>query len=178
MARRKKPVDEHGVPFPQPFPGYEVNARLEETIESTLWRAWDQRLDREVLLVELRPDPDREEDPAQEFFNAARTVARLRHPHLVRALDVGRAGAEGDAAEAAAEDDRFFFVTEHHRHRTAADLLAAGGAVDEETLARIALGVARALDHLFELGMVHGELTPAHLHLDAALAEPVDDRGL
>lgn len=157
MARRRKPVDEQGVPFEQPFPGYEVNARLGADAETVTWRAWDLRLDREVWIVELTPDLEAceaPEDVVEEFFNTARTAARLKHPHLVRAVDTGRSG------------ERFFLVTETVPGESLVARLTRGGPAGEPTVLAVAEQTGRLLDYLYELGIVHGDIRPGTLYLD------------
>ncbi|MHC4887301.1 MAG: hypothetical protein ACYTGH_19665, partial [Planctomycetota bacterium] len=69
MARRKKPVDENGNPYDQPFPGYELNLLIKEDQKCKTWRAWNLLLDKEVILKELHPLlGERREEVIEEFF--------------------------------------------------------------------------------------------------------------
>jgi serine/threonine-protein kinase len=154
MARRRKPVDENGVPFEQPFAGYEINGLLSRDDRTAAWRAWDLRMDREVLLAELTLRTGGERDVVEEFFSTTASVARLRHPHLVRAVDTGRSG------------DRFYLATEFPPGEPLAERLAAGRPQPEERILRVGLGVGRALDALYEEGLVHGAFEPAQIWLD------------
>lgn len=166
MAFRKKPIDEDGTPFEQPFPGYEINARLGETGLTATWRAWDLRFDREVVLRELHPRLDDAEATVEEFFATVRSVARLRHPRLVRALDTGRSG------------ERFFVVFQSIRGESAASRLAAGKTFSEKRVLHTAQAVAEALEYLYELGVVHGDIKPENILFAQDNAVWLDGLGL
>nr|WP_298985437.1 Stk1 family PASTA domain-containing Ser/Thr kinase [uncultured Micrococcus sp.] len=68
---------------------YEVRDRLARGGMSTVYRAVDLRLDREVALKVMHPHLA--EDPALvgRFEREAKTAARLSHPHVVAVLDQG-----------------------------------------------------------------------------------------
>lgn len=85
---------------------YDVRARLARGGMSTVYRAVDLRLDREVALKVLYPHLA--EDPAlvARFEQEAKTAARLSHPHVVNVLDQGvdrDAGAGNEIAYLAME---------------------------------------------------------------------------
>ena len=70
--------------------------RLKEPIGrgamGTVWRAWDEILDREVAVKELRISdglpPDERAKAYQRTHREARTAARLSHPGVVTVFDV------------------------------------------------------------------------------------------
>lgn len=166
MARRRKPVDENGVPFEQLFPGYEVNAQLKDTPRITTWRAWDLHMDRPVLLKELRPALVNREEVIEQFFSEVRSVAHIKHSNIARGLDTGRVG------------DRFYYVMEYIDGRTLADRIENGRAISEEEAARTAWDVGGALDYLYELGIVHADITPGNILFEEERGAILADLGV
>src|SRR5206468_816990 len=68
---------------------YRLTAPLGEGGMSTLWRAVDQQLDREVAVKILRPQYSADPGFAARFRQEARPVASLAHPNIVSVYDSG-----------------------------------------------------------------------------------------
>ena len=69
MARPTKvPLDENGQPFDQPFPGYEVSAKIHDGPHGVLWAAHEQLFDREVVIRQFTPTPREEIVLATKVF--------------------------------------------------------------------------------------------------------------
>mgnify|MGYP001809794616 CR=1 FL=1 len=156
MARRaeKEPVDENGTPLPQPFTGYLVTQKLHEGPHGILWRAGEAVFDRDTVIRQLFPDMTQHEDIIPTFFGEARTVARLKHPNLVRGLDCGRAG------------DSLFFVCEFVPGESLAAVLSVRGRLEEPRALAIVREICQALAYLDEQGMCHSAVKPSNCMLD------------
>src|SRR3954453_14459037 len=67
--------------------------RLEERVGSggmsTVYRAFDETLERWVAIKLLQADIRGDDDQIERFRREARTVARLNHPHVVTVIDAG-----------------------------------------------------------------------------------------
>jgi serine/threonine-protein kinase len=152
----------------QPFPGYTVTERLGRGGSAAVFRAKDSRLDREVAIKALIPDLEHNEDAVENFFNEARNVARLRHPNVVRGLDVGRAGKY------------FYFAMEYVRGESLAQKLERleRGRLGEEEALRIVRETAVGLQYIFENGLVHRDLKPGNLLLSAEGGVKICDLGV
>jgi serine/threonine-protein kinase len=153
MARRKKPVDENGVPYEQYFAGYEVYDKLGEEKGITSWAATDLRLGREVLLKEMEPDVKIREDLVEDFFSSVGSIARLKHPNILRGLDTGRSG------------NKFYFVQEYITGEKLSAILQDGNKLDEERCLEITEQLLLAIDYIYEEGFVHGNITPENVIL-------------
>lgn len=155
MARANKiPLDENGVPFEQPFPGYEVFQKLHEGHHGVLWCAREQLFDRDVVIRQMYPDMTLREEVVQTFFGEARSVARLKHPHLVRGVDCGRAG------------ESFFFVSEYVGGDSLQAILEQNPRLEEMRALEIVRQMAEALAYLDEQGMFHGAIKPSNIIVD------------
>ncbi|WP_407538937.1 PQQ-binding-like beta-propeller repeat protein [Deinococcus radiomollis] len=144
---------------------YEVGELLGEGGSARVYRAADRQLGREVavkVVHEHLPPADR-----QRFLREIRTLARLTHPGVVTVYDLGEQGG------------RVFFTMP----------LLVGGPIsslgpledDPAQLGRFleaAAFVARALQHVHDSGLVHRDLTPGNILLDASGVPRIMDFGL
>lgn len=156
--------DPHAAPavqaalWDQPIPGYEILETLHAQGDARMLLARDLRLERTVAVKVIRPDLVHNENAVEHFFNEARNVARLRHPNLVRALDVGRSGSY------------FFFVMTHVRGPSLAQRLASleRGRLQEKEVLGILLRGAKGLQAIFEAGLAHRNIKPGNLLLPSS----------
>lgn len=124
----------------------------------TVWRAWDERL-RRVCAVKLLAASAPEHRPRLE--REARLAATLSHPAIVPVHEVG---PHGDGLYIAME-----YV--HGRPLDRAEL-------DPRGLARAAEEAARALHHAHERGILHRDVTPRNILVDADGRARLIDFGL
>ncbi len=129
-----------------------------------VWRAVDLRLGRAVAVKLLR-DPAPDPEDRARFAAEARTLAALSHPHLVTVLD---AGTEGDQP---------FLVLELVDGPTLGQRLRTEDLSPDE-VARIGAEVAAALAHIHAAGIVHRDVKPANILLDASGSARLTDFGI
>jgi serine/threonine protein kinase len=129
---------------------YEVLGVLGEGAMGVVWRAWDQLLEREVALKELRPPQGVDVDEAVDrFLVEARAAARLSHPSIVTVHDV------------LADGERVLLAMELLEGPTLAEVVASGGV---GAAARpVLVQVAGALAAAHGLGVVHRDLKPENV---------------
>ena len=101
----------------------------------------------------------------ERFEREAKTLARLRHPHIVSVHEVG--SSEG----------RLWFSMDLVDGRSLADRLTEGP-LDPRYAARLLASVADAVHYVHEHGVVHRDLKPANILLDSAGEAVVSDFGL
>ncbi|MEV7639811.1 serine/threonine-protein kinase [Streptomyces rubiginosohelvolus] len=130
-----------------------------------VWRATDEVLGRAVAVKLLLGDQVDASSTAR-FRLEAQTAARLSHPHLVAVFDFG------------AWEDRFFLVMELVEGQSLGDLLAAQERVHPEMVARIAGQAAAGLAAAHRQGIVHRDIKPGNLMLDADGSVKIGDFGI
>ncbi len=125
--------------------------QIEETIATraftVTYRAAQAGLGRTVRIKTLKPTVAASSPYAAELSREAAILARLEHESIVRLFDFVR--GEGTAR----------LVTEDPRGPTLEQVIASGP-VAPDAAAAIALGVARALGHAHERGVIHRGLRP------------------
>ncbi|MBP2362941.1 MULTISPECIES: serine/threonine-protein kinase [Streptomyces] len=130
-----------------------------------VWRATDEVLGRAVAVKLLLGDQADASSTAR-FRLEAQTAARLSHPHLVAVFDFG------------SWEDRFFLVMELVEGQSLGDLLEDRGKVHPEQVARIAGQAAAGLAAAHRQGIVHRDIKPGNLMLDADGSVKIGDFGI
>lgn len=130
-----------------------------------VWRASDEVLGRAVAVKLLLGD-HADESATARFRLEAQTAARLSHPHLVAVFDFG------------AWENRFFLVMELVEGRSLGALLAAEERLGTEQVARIAGQAAAGLAAAHRQGVVHRDIKPGNLMLDAEGSVKIGDFGI
>lgn len=129
-----------------------------------VWKAHDTVLDR-VVAIKVPRRGQLTSTEAEYFLRDARAAAQLRHPNIVSVHEVGR---DGDVLFIASD-----FVEGVNLHDWLGDRkLTARDAC--ELLAAIAEGV----QHAHERGVVHRDLKPGNILMDAAGQPHITDFGL
>ncbi len=136
--------------------GYSVGDVIGKGGYASVFRVTDRRLDRQLAAKVLLPEFASAADVAIRFRREARTTARLTHPHIVPVYFVGR------------ERDVPCFVMPYVTGSSVAALLAREGPLAMPLVLRIAREVADALDYAHGMGVVHRDVKPENILIDAA----------
>ncbi len=132
--------------------------RLTEALGSggsgAVYRAVDQRLDREVA-VKLFDLGAADSEEIRRYAAEARVLAGLAHPHLVALLDVGADQVDGVGPVA-------FLVMELVEGRTLRDTIV-DGALPRGLAADVGRQLALALGHAHAAGVVHRDVKPSNV---------------
>jgi eukaryotic-like serine/threonine-protein kinase len=116
-----------------------------------VWEAHDDVLTRDVAVKVLHAQLARDETFRVRFRREAVAAARLAHPNVVATFDTG---TDGDTA---------FIVMELVRGHSLRQLIAQEGQLDPAVAVRIAVQMARALEHAHRAGLVHRDVKPANV---------------
>jgi Protein kinase domain len=143
--------------------------RLDQVIGAggmaTVYRARDERLDRDVAVKVLAANLAADPVVGERFAQEARALAAFTHPSLVAVYDVGD------------EADDPFFVMELIDGPTLADRLDSGSLPVEEAVPLLA-SVGEGLGALHAQGFVHRDVKPHNILLGAGTAPRLADFGL
>ncbi|KOG14815.1 serine/threonine protein kinase [Streptomyces viridochromogenes] len=130
-----------------------------------VWRAYDESLARDVAVKLLLPQ-DSDPTATSRFRLEAQTAARIDHPNVVGVRDFGE------------YDNRLFLVMELVRGDSLATTLVRSGALPAERVARIAAQAAAGLAAAHRQGIVHRDIKPGNLLLDADGTLKIGDFGI
>jgi hypothetical protein len=125
---------------------YRLCERLGAGAFGVVWRARDERLERDVAVKAIAGEHVASGRAARE----ARAAARLSHPAIVTLYEAGD------------DDDATYLVSELVHGETLAQLLAAG-ALSDRDVAEIGLALCAALAHAHAQGVVHRDVKPSNV---------------
>ncbi len=146
--------------------GYEILETVGAGRMGTVYRARQVALDREVAVKVLHPSLAERDDFAETFRREGRAVAQLSHPNIVAGIDMGEAG------------DRWYLVMEFLHGGTLGDRLDDEGPLDEEPAVRHLAAMAAALAHANDLGLIHCDIKPENIMLNARGEAVLTDLGI
>jgi len=155
------------------IPGFQIIKKLGAGAMATVYLARQLSLDREVAIKILPQKFMSNPQFVERFYAEGRAAAKLNHPNIVGALDVGKAG------------DYHYFVMEYVEGRTVYDDIVEHKQFTEVDSLAIVIQVARALDHAHKAGFIHRDVKPKNIMItkdgvvklaDMGLARAVSDR--
>ncbi len=144
---------------------FRILGLLGEGRHATVYRASDPTLEREVALKLLRAGAPRSPRSFERFLGEARALARLRHPRIVSVYEAGRDGDQLYIALALIEGESLaeFVAKARPTHRRGVEIVAE---------------LAEALAYAHGFGIVHRDVKPANVRLDAQGGAHLMDFGI
>ncbi|MGB5695333.1 MAG: serine/threonine-protein kinase [Polyangiales bacterium] len=146
---------------------YEVLDEIGHGGMATVYRARDSALDRLVALKVLHPHLQRTTEARARFTREAKSVARLRHPHILEIYDYS--GEESDETYIAAE-----LLT----GPTLKDFVLKHRDMPPEVAACIAMQVADALSEAHAKGIIHRDVKPENVLIHEDRCVKLTDFGI
>ena len=137
----------------QRFGPYEILGRLGGGGMGHVFRAWDERLEREVA-VKLLHDDYTMPGMHERFLQEARAASALNHPNICTVFDFGE------------QDHNPYLVMELLEGETVKDRIDRG-ALSAEEIVRYAMEISDALTAAHNKGIVHRDIKPANIFLVA-----------
>jgi predicted ATPase/tRNA A-37 threonylcarbamoyl transferase component Bud32 len=145
-------------------PHYALGAEVARGGMAIVYEATDIRHDRRVAIKVLNPALIGGV-AAERFLGEVRTIARLRHPHIVPLIDSGSAG------------ELLYYVMPYLDEGSLADRIRRERRLGIDEAIRIAREVGDALAHAHAQGIVHRDIKPSNVMMAAGHAM-VSDFGL
>jgi serine/threonine-protein kinase len=134
---------------------YRIERSLGQGGMGVVFLARDLTLDRQVAVKVVHPELAVHVSIAQRFLSEARVIARLRHPNIV-------------AVHAAGETSGlFWYVMDYVPGETLRDRLNREGTLAPAVARRVLAEIAAALDAAGRQGVVHRDVKPENILLDA-----------
>ena len=131
-----------------------------------VFAARDATLDREVALKILSEDYSRDERRIAAFEEEARITASLSHPNVVKVFKTGRAFG------------RFYIAMEMVPGGHMEQRIREAGQIPERELLPLAIEVARGLKAAHAAGLIHRDVKPGNILIDASGHGRLVDFGL
>ncbi len=156
---------------------YRVLAKLGEGGMGVVYRAHDERLDRDVALKVLPASSLSDDTARARLLREARLASKLNHPHICTIFDVGESEPLAEPAQAGLAQAVLFIAMELVEGHSLSERLG-GGALPTDEVLRYGLQVADALAHAHERGVVHRDLKCANVVITPEGRAKVLDFGL
>ncbi|CAN5800477.1 hypothetical protein BH23PLA1_BH23PLA1_39650 [soil metagenome] len=152
-------------PNPVQVGRFMIHQRLGTGAFGTVFRAYDPQLDRD-LAVKV-PHAGTLETPGaiERFLREGRSAAKLRHAHIVPVYDAGHDGTH------------YYIASAYIAGTTLLEELNAGP-LEPRRCATLARDLAEALEHAHEHGIVHRDVKPSNILIDAKRNALLADFGL
>jgi serine/threonine-protein kinase len=132
---------------------YRLEGRLGFGGMSTVHRAFDQRLERQVAVKLLAEHLAEDPTFVSRFQREAQAAARLVHPNIVQVFDSGQDEATG----------QYFIVMEYIEGQSCAEILRDDGWVEVEDAIAIIEQACEGLHYAHRNGVVHRDVKPGNL---------------
>lgn len=146
--------------------GYELLTKLGQGGMGVVYKAKQVSMDREVALKLLPRKLSKDEGFVERFMREARTSAKLNHPNIVTAIDVGQA------------QGYHYFAMEYVDGEPLDDTMEREGRLQETVAIDYAMQVLAGLEHAAQAGITHRDIKPGNLMLCKDGTVKITDMGL
>lgn len=133
---------------------------------SNVYLARDMILDRDIAIKILRYDFSNEEELRRRFQREALSTTSLAHPHIVNIFDVGEEGS------------LHYLVMEYVPGKTLKEYIIDNSPVAPEQAVKIMKQLASALAHAHQNQIVHRDIKPQNILMDAEGNVKISDFGI
>ena len=145
---------------------YRLEARIGSGGMSTVYRATDETLQRQVAIKLMNREIASDSDQLERFRREGRAVAQLSHPHIVGVIDAGE------------DESRPYIVFEYVEGETLKERIRRLGRLPIAEAVAYAIEIARALGAAHARHIVHRDVKPQNVLIDEEGAAKVTDFGI
>ncbi|HEY3324467.1 MAG TPA: protein kinase [Planctomycetota bacterium] len=148
--------------------GYKITMVVGEGSMGIVYRAHQISMDRTVALKVLPEDRTKDQRFVEEFLAEARNAGRLNHPNLIRVHEVGKS------------DKTYYYSMEYIEGQRLDEWMdeCEGGKLDPKQAVNVFVQIAQALDYGFRSGVIHREIRPNTIMVNADGQAKLADLGL
>ena len=166
QAQRLRRIIKESKAVAHQIPGYKILGKLGAGAMAFVYKARQLSLNRTVAIKVLPKRFSENSEYVERFYKEGRAAAMLNHNNIVQAFDVGEAGGY------------HYFVMEYVEGKTLHEDLAAGKVFSEKEAVNIIIQVANALAHAHERSLIHRDVKPKNIIIDASGTVKLADMGL
>jgi len=148
------------------IPGYKILGKLGAGAMAIVYKGVQLSLNRTVAIKVLPKRFSENPEYVERFYKEGQAAGKLNHNNIVQAIDVGEAGGY------------HYFVMEYVEGKTIYNDLAKGSVFPEEDALDIITQVAHALNHAHACGLIHRDVKPKNIMINAAGVVKLADMGL
>ena len=141
------------------FGRYQAVAELGKGGMGVVYRGWDPSLERHVAIKAIKNPLQAGAQHLARFEREARAVARLDHPNVVSVFEIGT------------KDKMPFIVMELVEGQSLNEVLAAG--LPWQRAVEMARDIAAALHHVHQHGVIHRDVKPQNILVEASTGKPL-----
>jgi serine/threonine-protein kinase len=145
---------------------YRLDAQIGAGGMSTVYKAFDQTLERRVAIKLMHREIASDSDQLERFRREARAVAQLSHPHIVGVIDAGE------------DEGRPYIVFEYVEGETLKERIRRMGRLPMDEAIAYAIEIARALGCAHSHNIVHRDVKPQNVLIDGEGSAKVTDFGI
>ncbi|MEO7107857.1 MAG: protein kinase, partial [Rhodoferax sp.] len=145
---------------------FELRKILGRGAQSTVWLAFDPRLEREVAIKVMRPGSGSDPQALIQWLDEARSVGRVKHPNIIQVY------------EADIQDQNPYLVFEYIAGSTLDQIVKQRGALPPQEAVALMLDVLDAVAVAHDAHVVHRDLKPSNVLVDTAGHARVMDFGI
>lgn len=139
---------------------YEIREHLGDGSTATVYKAFDERLERDVAIKMLLPHV--KDTTRKRFFQEATSAAALNHPHIMGIFDIDQDG------------DRHFLVMEYVEGVSLSFYVPS----TPEVIIELGTQIAGALQYAHERQIIHRDIKPANIKVTPDGKVKIMDLGL
>ncbi len=144
---------------------FEIRSMLGQGGMATVYLAYQADIDRQVAVKVLPPHPGQDPQFMERFQQEARTIARLQHPHILPVFEFG------------VDNGILFLVMPYVAGGSLKDLMIKAR-LSPEQVVKIIENIGSAVDYAHRQGIVHRDIKPDNILLDAEGYPTLTDFGI